>query len=389
MSFAARTESLQLEGAYEVLARAQALEAEGRSMIHLEVGEPDFATPPNIALAGIDAIASGRTRYNPTAGLPSLRELIAATAGGRRGLALRASQVVVSPGAKPNLFFPTLALVNPGDEVIYPDPGFPTYRAMIEVAGGIPVPVPLEEKSGFSFDLDQFDRAVNDRTQLIILNSPGNPTGGVLPAQDLEHIAAAALKHDAWVLSDEIYSQIVFDGLTAPSIASLDGMLERTIVLDGFSKTYAMTGWRLGYAIMPEALASRVSLLLNHSIGCTAHFTQLAAMEALTGPQQSVTDMVAEYQVRRDLLIAGLNALPGVHCLLPQGAFYAFPNVHATGLSSRDFAEEMLGAGVALLPGTAFGQYGEGYVRLSYANSQDNLRRALERMQAMLRRRLG
>lgn len=389
MSFAARTESLQLEGAYEVLARAQALEAEGRSMIHLEVGEPDFATPPNIALAGIDAIASGRTRYNPTAGLPALRELIAATAGGRRGLTFRASQVVVSPGAKPNLFFPTLALVNPGDEVIYPDPGFPTYRAMIEVAGGIPVPVPLEEEKGFSFDLDLFDRSVNNRTRMIILNSPGNPTGGVVPAQDLDHIAAAALKHDAWVLSDEIYSQIVFDGLSAPSIAALDGMLERTIVLDGFSKTYAMTGWRLGYAVMPEEMASRVSLLLNHSIGCTAHFTQLAAMEALTGPQQSVVDMVAEYQLRRDLLIGGLNELPGLRCLKPQGAFYAFPNIHETGLTSRDFAEEMLQAGVALLPGTAFGQFGEGYVRLSYANSQENLRRALERMQSMLRRRLG
>ena len=210
-----------------------------------------------------------------------------------------------------------------------------------------------------------------------------------MPAQDLEHIAAAALKHDAWVLSDEIYSQIVFDGLSAPSIAALDGMLERTIVLDGFSKTYAMTGWRLGYAVMPEQLASRVSLLLNHSIGCTAHFTQLAAIEALTGPQQALADMVAEYQLRRDLLIGGLNELPGLRCLKPQGAFYAFPNIRETGLTSRDFAEEMLQAGVALLPGTAFGQFGEGFVRLSYANSQDNLRRALERMQTMLRRRLG
>ncbi len=389
MSFAARTETLQLEGAYEVLARAQALEAEGHSLIHLEIGEPDFPTPANICLAGIEAIANGRTRYNPPAGLPSLREVIAASAGDQRGITVRAGQVVVSPGAKPNLFFPTLALVEPGDEVIYPDPGFPTYRAMIEVAGGTPVPVPLEEESGFSFDLDRFDRAINDRTRLIVLNSPGNPTGGVLPLQDLEHIAAAAQKHDAWVLSDEVYAQIVFDGLSVPSIAALDGMLERTIILDGFSKTYAMTGWRIGFAIMPEALAARVSLLLNHSVGCTAHFTQLAGIEALTGPQDAVAKMVARYQARRDLLVAGLNALPGIHCLLPQGAFYAFPNIRETGLSSRDFADEMMQAGVALLPGTAFGQCGEGYVRLSYANSQDNLRRALARMKAAIHQRPG
>jgi aspartate aminotransferase len=388
MSFAARTDTLKLEGAYEVLARAQALESEGHSLIHLEIGEPDFPTPANICLAGVEAIASGRTRYNPPAGLPSLREVIAASAGDRRGIRVRASQVVVSPGAKPNLFFPTLALVEPGDEVIYPDPGFPTYRAMIEVAGGTPVPVPLEEESGFSFDLDRFDHAVSDRTRLIILNSPSNPTGGVLPRPDLEHIAAAAQKHDAWVLSDEIYAQIVFDGLSVPSIAAIDGMLDRTIVLDGFSKTYAMTGWRIGYALMPEALAARVSLLLNHSVGCTAHFTQLAGIEALTGPQEAVAGMVAKYQARRDLLVAGLNDLPGVHCLRPQGAFYAFPNIRETGLGSREFAEAMLQGGVALLPGTAFGQFGEGYVRLSYANSQENLRRALERMQAILRRRL-
>jgi aspartate aminotransferase len=384
MSFAARTDLLQTEGAYEVLARAQAMEAEGRNIIHLEIGEPDFVTPPNICLAGIDAITSGRTRYNPTAGLPALRQVIARQAGAQRGLTFTPEQVVVSPGAKPNLFFPTLALVNPGDEVIYPDPGFPTYRAMIEVAGGLPVPVPLIEANGFSFDLEGFDRAISDRTRLIILNSPGNPTGAVIPLDDLEHIAAAALRHDAWVLSDEIYARIVFDDVTVPGIAGIEGMAERTIILDGFSKTYAMTGWRIGFGIMPTSLASRVSLLLNHSVGCTAHFTQLAAIEALTGPQDATAAMVAEYQLRRGLLVAGLNTLPGVHCLLPQGAFYAFPNIRQTGLSSRDFAEKMLQAGVALLPGTAFGQHGEGYVRLSYANSMDNLKHALERMRAAL-----
>ncbi len=384
MSFAARTDLLQTEGAYEVLARAQAMEAEGRNIIHLEIGEPDFVTPPNICLAGIDAITSGRTRYNPTAGLPALRQVIARQAGAQRGLDFTPEQVVVSPGAKPNLFFPTLALVNPGDEVIYPDPGFPTYRAMIEVAGGLPVPVPLIEANGFSFDLEGFDRAIGDRTRLIILNSPGNPTGAVIPLDDLEHIAAAALRHDAWVLSDEIYARIVFDDVTVPGIAGIEGMAERTIILDGFSKTYAMTGWRIGFGIMPTSLASRVSLLLNHSVGCTAHFTQLAAIEALTGPQDATAAMVAEYQLRRGLLVAGLNTLPGVHCLLPQGAFYAFPNIRQTGLSSRDFAEKMLQAGVALLPGTAFGQHGEGYVRLSYANSMDNLKHALERMRAAL-----
>jgi aspartate aminotransferase len=387
MVFASRTGALQPEGAYEVLARAQALEAEGRSIIHLEIGEPDFATPPNISLAGIDAIASGRTRYNPTAGLPALREVIARHAGEQRGVSLEANQVVVGPGAKPLLFFPTLALVESGDQVIYPDPGFPTYRAMIEIAGGEPVPVPLSEPDGFSFDLDALDAAISERTRLIIVNSPGNPTGATLPQEDLEHIAAAAQRVDAWVLSDEIYMRTVFDGAEAPSIASLDGMLQRTIIVDGFSKTYAMTGWRLGFGIMPAPLATRVALLLNHSVGCTAHFTQLAAIEALTGPQDAAHAMVASYQRRRDLVVAGLSSLPGVTCRMPDGAFYAFPNICGTGLTSQAFADAMMEAGVALLPGTAFGSHGEGFVRVSYANSPENLRLGLERMEAALRSR--
>ena len=385
MAFATRTDHLRPEGAYQVLARAQALEAGGHDIIHVEIGEPDFATPAHISLAGIGAIAGGQTRYNPPAGLSRLREVIAEDAGRRRGISIRPGQVVVSPGAKPNLFFPTLALIQAGDEVIYPDPGFPTYPAMIGVAGGVPVPVPLLEANSFSFDLDAFDRLINPRTKLIILNSPGNPTGGVMPRADLEHIAEAAQRYDCWVLSDEIYARVAFDGRAAPSIAALPGMGERTIVVDGFSKTYAMTGWRLGFGIMPEPLAERVGLLLTHSIGCTAHFTQIAGIEALTGPQEQVERMLAEYQRRRDLIVAGLNNLPGIRCQKPEGAFYVFPNIQAYGRSSDEMANLLLDGGVAVLPGSAFGDYGEGYLRLVYANSIPNIERALERMAKVLK----
>lgn len=378
---AKRTAHLKPEGAYQVLARAQALEAEGRDVVHLEIGQPDFETPANVGLAGIRAISEGYTRYNPPAGIPALREAIAEDAGRRRGMRIHPEEVVVSPGAKPNLFFPTLALVNPGDEVIYPNPGFPTYEAMIGVAGGVPVPVPLLEENDFSFDLDAFHRLINGRTRMIILNSPGNPTGGVIPREDLIQIAEAAQAHDCWVLSDEIYARLVYDGAEAPSIAALPGMAERTIIMDGYSKTYAMTGWRLGFGVMPRELARRVGLLLTHSVGCTAHFTQYAGIEALTGPQSFVEEMLATYQERRDVIVAGLNALPGVHCRQPQGAFYVFPNVTAHGRSSAELARLLLDeAGVALLPGTAFGEYGEGYLRLSYANSTANIERALARM---------
>ncbi len=381
MGFAQRIEHLRPEGAYQVLARAQELEAAGKDMIHLEIGEPDFLTPPNVSLAGIQAIASGKTRYNPPAGLPRLREAIADFAGRQRGIEIQPNQVVVGPGAKPLLFFPTLALVNPGDEVIYPDPGFPTYEAMIGIAGGVSRPVALKEESGFSFDLEAFDQLVSNKTKLIILNSPSNPTGGVVPRADLEHIAKAAIQHDCWVLTDEIYGNLLFDRLSAPSIASMPGMRERTIIVDGFSKTYAMTGWRLGYGIMPEALAERVALLLTHSVGCTAHFTQLAAIEALTGPQDYVAKMVAEYQRRRDLMVSGLNRLVGVECQKPQGAFYAFPNIRGTGRNSTELANLLIENGVAVLPGSAFGKSGEGYLRLVFANSLENITKALERME--------
>jgi len=387
MAFAERVALLRAEGAYYMLARAQALEAEGRRIIHLEIGQPDGPTFENIVEAGVRALRQGRTRYTPAAGIRPLRQAIAEQAGRQRGMTIRPTQVVVGPGAKPALFFPTLALVQPGDEVIYPDPGFPTYEAMIRVAGGVPVPVPLREENDFSFDLDAFDAALSDRTRLVVINSPGNPTGGVMPLSVLEHIAAAAQRRDFWVLSDEIYARLIYDADSVPSIAALPGMAERTIICDGFSKTYAMTGWRLGYGIMPEALAERVELLLNHAVGCTADFTQWAGLEALTGPQEAAAAVVAEYRRRRDVLIAGLNAIPGVRCRTPQGAFYAFPNVSSFGKPSDWLADYLLEeAGVALLPGTAFGRYGEGYLRLCFANSLAALQEAVERIADALAR---
>ncbi|MBM3120820.1 MAG: pyridoxal phosphate-dependent aminotransferase [Chloroflexi bacterium] len=384
VAFAQRTDGLRLEGAYQVLARAQELEAQGRQIVHLEIGEPDFPTPENIGRAAARAIAEGKTHYNPSAGIRELRAAIAADASRRRGLTILPEQVVVSPGAKPNLFFPALALVNPGEEVVYPDPGFPTYEAMIRVTGGVGRPVPLLESNGFSIDRDVLAQLVNARTRLIILNSPGNPTGGVIPQGDLEFIAELAQRHDCWVLSDEIYSRIVFGERAVPTIAALPGMRERTIILDGFSKTYAMTGWRLGYGIMPERLAERVSLLLNHGVGCTAHFTQIAGIEALTGPQDSVDRMVAEFQRRRERIVDGLSRLRGVRCRKPEGAFYVFPNIEGTGLTSEEFAARMLEGGVALLPGTAFGDHGRGYVRLAFTNSLEAIDRALESMDTVL-----
>jgi aspartate aminotransferase len=388
MEFAERVTKLVPEGAYFMLAKAQALEAAGREIIHLEIGQPDAPTFENITRAGVRAIQEGHTRYTPSAGTKPLRQVIAADAGARRGMHFEPAQVVVGPGAKPALFFPTLALVRPGDEVIYPDPGFPTYAAMIEVAGGVPVPVPLIEEEDFSFDLQAFDRLVSERTRMVILNSPSNPTGGVMPLSALEHIAAVAQERDFWVLSDEIYARLVYDA-PAPSIAALPGMAERTIICDGFSKTYAMTGWRLGYGIMPQPLAERVELLLTHSVGCTASFTQVAGIEAIQGPQDRVDAVVSEYHRRRDSLVTGLNAIPGVHCRTPQGAFYVFPNVsqitQAMGKPVNWLAEYLLEeAGVALLPGTSFGNNGEGYLRLCFANSLENILAALENMaQAM------
>ncbi|MGD8403284.1 MAG: pyridoxal phosphate-dependent aminotransferase [Anaerolineales bacterium] len=385
MSFANRTQHLKPEGAYEVLARANQLEAAGKEIIHLEIGQPDYATFENVSQAGIKAIQEGKTRYTPPSGMPSLREAIAAQAGRQRGIEVHPDEVVVSPGGKPNLFFPALALIEPGDEVIYPNPGFPTYEAMIRVAGGVPVAVPLLEGNQFSFDLDAFDELINEKTRLIILNSPSNPTGGVIPPADLEHIASQAEQFECWIMSDEIYARIVYDSLEAPSIATLPGMRERTIIVDGFSKTYSMTGWRLGFGIMPKELAKRIDLLLTHSVGSTAHFTQFAGLEAITGPQDMVEVMVSEYQRRRNAVVDGLNALPGFNCQKPQGAFYVFPNISETGMGSTELANLILEkAGVALLPGNSFGEYGEGYLRISYANSLENIQTGLERIKAIL-----
>ena len=386
MKFADRMELLRAEGAYAVLAKAQALEAKGREIIHLEIGQPDFETYPHIALAGIRAIASGQTRYNPPAGIPALREAVAEDFGRRRGVQIGPEQVVIAPGTKPLLLLPMLALLQAGDEVIYPNPGFPSYEAAISLAGANPVPVPLVEEDGFDLDLAAFDAALSPRTRMILLNSPSNPTGGINSARTLAHVATAASRHELWVLSDEIYTRLVYSG-EAPSIVSLPGMTERTIIADGFSKTYAMTGWRLGFGIMPQPLAEKLGLLLTHSVGCTATFTQLAGLEAIQGPQEAVEAVVAEFRQRRDLIVSGLNAIPGIHCPTPSGAFYAFPNVQALGHSSEGLAGILLEeAGVAVLPGTAFGRNGAGYLRLSYANSMENIKKALERMSRVLAR---
>ncbi len=384
MSFAKRIAHLKAEGAYAVLARAQALEAQGREIIHLEIGQPDFDTYPRIALEGIRAIAAGQTRYNPPPGIPALRQALARDAGERRGLRFAPEQVVVAPGAKSLLFLPLLALLEAGDEVIYPDPGFPTYEAAIGLSGATPVPVPLIEEQGFDLDLEAFEARLGPQTRMIILNSPGNPTGGVLSVSTLAHIAEAARRHDVWVLSDEIYTRLVYEA-EAPSIVSLPGMAERTILVDGFSKTYAMTGWRLGFGIMPRSLAEKVALLLTHSVGCTATFTQLAGLEAIRGPQDEVEAVVAEFRRRRDLIVQGLNAIPGLRCPMPQGAFYVFPNIQAFDRSAGELADYLLEkAGVAVLPGTAFGSGGKGHLRLSYANSPENIQKALEHMAAAL-----
>ena len=384
MDFARRIAHLRAEGAYAVLARAQALEAQGREIIHLEIGQPDFATYPHVALAGIKAIATGQTRYNPPAGLPALREALAEDAGRRRGMEFRAEQVVVAPGTKPLLLLPMMAVLEPGDEVLYPDPGFPSYEAAIGLAGGVPVPVPLLEEQGYDLDLEALERSLSPRTRLILLNSPGNPTGGIHSRQTLARVAELARRRDAWVLSDEIYARLVYEG-DAPSIVQMPGMADRTIIADGFSKTYAMTGWRLGFAVMPEPLAEKMNLLLTHIVGCTATFTQMAGLEAVRGPQDAVDAVVAEFRRRRDAIVAGLNAIPGVRCPTPRGAFYAFPNVRSFGCSSSELADYLLDqAGVAVLPGSAFGLNGEGYLRLTYANSTENIKKALERMAAAL-----
>ena len=384
MRMAERMRDLGTETAFEAAARARELEASGVDVIHLEIGEPDFETPVNVREAAKRALDAGWTHYGPALGLPALREAIAADLNARRGLAIDAANVVVTPGAKPIMHYAITALAGPGDEVIYPDPGFPIYESMASFVGARPVPIALSEAHAFRLDVDELRSLVTDRTRLIIFNSPANPTGGVLSRADLEAIATIAIERDVPVLADEIYGRIVYQGEHI-SIASLPGMAERTILLDGFSKTFAMTGWRLGYAALPAALVPAFSRLIINSVSCTSAFSQIAAVEALTGPQDAVDAMVEEFRFRRSLIVEGLNALPGVRCLLPSGAFYAFPNVSGTGMTGTEFADRMLyEAGVSVLGGSAFGRVGVDHVRVSYANSQANLRRALERMADVL-----
>jgi aspartate/methionine/tyrosine aminotransferase len=384
MDIATRMSRLGTESAFEVLARARALERAGREIVHLEIGEPDFDTPVHIRDAAKRALDDGATHYGPAAGLPELREAIAKHVGATRGVPVSPDEVVVTPGGKPIMFFTILALVNAGDEVIHPNPGFPIYESVINFVGGVPVPIPLREQSGFGFDMDEFERRLSPRTKLIIINSPQNPTGGVLERPQLERIAAAAVERDITILTDEIYREFLYEGEFV-SLFGFPGVRERAVLLDGFSKTYAMTGWRLGYGVMPAALAEHVTRLMVNSASCTASFVQLAGLAALEGDQTPVARMVEAFRRRRDLVVDGLNRLPGVSCIRPRGAFYAFPNVSRLGRSSGEIADRLLNeAGVAVLPGTAFGAHGEGYLRLSYANSEANLRAALERMRPVL-----
>jgi aspartate/methionine/tyrosine aminotransferase len=378
MKLAKKMSRLGTETAFEVLVRARALEAQGKDIVHLEVGEPDFDTPANIIDAAIVALKSGYTHYGPSAGLPELREAIAQEISRTRGLDVKPGEVVVTPGAKPIMFFVILALAEEGDEVLYPNPGFPIYESMINFVGATPVPIPLREERDFCFDLDEFRSKVSDKTRLIILNSPQNPTGSVLCREDLQQVAKISAERDIMVLSDEVYNRILYEGEHV-SIATFPGMKERTIILDGFSKTYAMTGWRIGYGVMPEVLAAQVTRLQTNSNSCTASFTQRAGVAALTGPQEASAAMVREFKKRRDVIVDGLNAIKGITCRLPKGAFYVFPNIKGTGKSSREFADRLLSeGGVAALSGTAFGEYGEGYIRLSYANSIPNIQKALQ-----------
>jgi aspartate/methionine/tyrosine aminotransferase len=386
MHLAERMSRIGIESAFDVLQRARALEAQGQRVIHLEIGQPDFPTPAHIREAGKRALDEGWTGYGPTPGFPDVREAIAAHVGTTRGIDVSGANVVVVPGGKPIMFFSMLAVLEPGDEVIYPNPSFPIYESLINFLGATPVPIPLIESSGFSFDLDAFEAALSPRTKLVVLNSPANPTGGIIPRADLARIADLLRDRDLLVLSDEIYSRICYDGEPA-SITQFDGMLEKTIILDGFSKTYSMTGWRLGYGVMPLWLVDAVDKLMVNSNSCTASFTQRAGLAALEGPQDAVAAMVAEFRRRRDVIVDGLNEIPGFRCARPAGAFYVFPNVTGTGVSSDALADQLLTeAGVACLSGTAFGRYGDGYLRFSYAASLDQIEEAVGRIRELSRR---
>ncbi len=380
MNLATRMERIGTETAFEAAARARALEATGREVIHLEIGEPDFDTPRHVSEAAAAALLDGQTHYTAATGIAPLREAIVADVQLRKGIAANPEQVVVTPGAKPIMFYAMLALVNEGDEVIYPNPGFPIYESMARFVGGVPVAAPLREANEFRMDVDEVASLVTDRTRLIVINSPQNPTGSILTDADVRRIAEIAVERDIVVLADEIYGRLQYEG-TPLSIATLPGMADRTITLDGFSKTYAMTGWRLGYGIVPEWLTTAFSRLVINSVSCTNAFAQYGAVEALTGPQDEADAYRKEFIARRALMIEGLNRIPGISCAMPHGAFYAFPNVSSFGRSSAEIADHLLyDAGICCLAGTSFGKHGEGFLRLSYANSRENLSLALERV---------
>jgi aspartate aminotransferase len=381
LRLAERMQRLGTETAFEVMVRARALEATGRDIVHLEIGEPDFDTPQNVIDAGVAALRSGWTHYGPAAGLPKLREAIARDAGRMRGIEISPEEVVVVPGGKPIIFFTVLALANEGDEVIYPNPGFPIYESMIKFAGARAIPIPLREERQFRLDVKELVGLITPRTKLIIINSPANPTGGVLEEQDIRELADAIGDRNIMVLSDEIYGRLIFEGQHFSPL-SIPQFRERTILLDGFSKTYAMTGWRMGYGIMRPDLAAQIARLMTNSNSCTASFTQMAGVEALSGDQAPVTRMCQAFRERRDVMVDGLNRIKGFRCLRPKGAFYVFPNIQGTGRTSLEIANALLDeAGVACLSGTAFGSYGEGYIRFSVANSPENIQKALGRIE--------
>ncbi|HLX35515.1 MAG TPA: pyridoxal phosphate-dependent aminotransferase [Candidatus Limnocylindrales bacterium] len=390
MKLAARMASIGTETAFEAAARARALEATGRSVIHLEIGEPDFDTPANVREAAKRALDTGATHYPPFAGIVDLRQAIAADATARKGFAVDPSQVFVTVGGKGVMVYAILAIVDAGDEVIVPDPGYPIYESLTRFLGAKPVPIPIRMELDFRIDLDELATLITPKTKMLVINSPANPTGGVLTRGDLERIAELAIEHDLVVLADEIYGRILYDGAEHVSIGSLPGMADRTIVLDGFSKTYAMTGWRLGYAIVPTWLSQAYGTLIINTISGAVNFAQVGAVEALRGPQAEVDAMVAEFRARRDLVVDGLNAMPGIRCLRPKGAFYVFPEISGTGLTGRELADRLLPeTGVCVLAGTSFGHVGTHHIRISYANSRENLTEALSRIRAFVEPLVG
>jgi len=385
MKFADRMSNLGTETAFEVLAKARKLEAEGKSIIHLEIGEPDFPTPENICEAAINSIKAGDTHYTPSAGIAEVRAVIAKYINKTRGIDVHPDEVVMTPGAKPIMFFAILALVNEGDEVIYPNPGFPIYESMIKFVGGIPVPIKLKEEMGFAFEVKDLKKLITPKTKMLIINTPQNPTGGILTEDEIRQIAEVLKdREDIWILSDEIYSRLIFKGEHF-SITEIPGFKDRTIILDGFSKTYAMTGWRAGYGIMNKELAKLTAQLMTNSNSCTNAMVQKACIEAYEGPQESVDKMREEFMIRRDIIVDGLNSIKGFSCIVPLGAFYAFPNITKTGYSSKDLNELLLyKGGVAALAGTSFGEFGEGYLRFSYANSRENIKEAIRRIKEVV-----